>query len=668
MNHPWRWRLVVVPLSAALAAVAATASFGAGNAKAGYVSVSQGVGSAVLSGYQPFGPTDPSTPETVSFILRARNVNDLQAQIQAGMPRGFLSVRDFANRYGQPQVVIALIEAYLGRFGIHSHAMPDDLDIQTTGTAGEYNKAFQIVQQDYHVPSVGVHGSHRGPHGTVTVHGSPSNPRVPSEWGPFILAILGLSNYPTQHSDAIGTADGLSTQGLNNTSLLPSDFAKRYDLGPVTQAGGTGRGRTIGIVTLATVKADVVSQFWSQEAGLTGPQASASRITPVNVDGGSGAPSEAAGSDETVLDVEQSGALAPDAAVRVYQAPNSDAGFADAFYEAASENAADTVSASWGESESIIKAFASIGLEDTNYVAAFDQAFLELAAQGQSTFLSSGDSGAYPASRDLGSTDRTAGNPDDSPWVTSAGGTTLPGPFSTSSGLTFDFPAERTWGWDYLWGPRSAQLKVSEESYAETHVVGGGGGYSGYDSMPTYQRQVRGTSNFTAVEYLQPTDFTTSDPDIPGLTFGVSLPWQWNFNPTPPTTTGNASGRATPDLSTDADPETGYELLYTFGDSTNPNAPPSIQQFGGTSFVAPQLNGAASAIDSMLGRRVGLWNPAIYRFATSGNSPFTPLDTPGTSNDNLYYSGTPGNTYNVGSGLGTPDLAKLAGDFGLLDH
>src|SRR5581483_4993225 len=101
---------------------------------------------------------------------------------------------------------------------------------------------------------------------------------------------------------------------------------------------------------------------------------------------------------------------------------------------------------------------------------------------------------------------------------------------------------------------RSAQLKVSEESYAETHVVGGGGGYSGYDSMPTYQRQVRGTSNFTAVEYLQPTDFTTSDPDIPGLTFGVSLPWQWNFNPTPPTTTGNGSGRATPDLSTAADP------------------------------------------------------------------------------------------------------------------
>ena len=58
----------------------------------------------------------------------------------------------------------------------------------------------------------------------------------------------------------------------------------------------------------------------------------------------------------------------------------------------------------------------------------------------------------------------------------------------------------------------------------------------------------------------------------------------------------------------------------------------------------------------------------MYKFATSGNSPFTPLDVSGTSNDNLYYTGTPGNVYNVGSGLGTPDLAKLAGDFGTLGH
>jgi len=665
MNHRRRWWVTLVVV-AAVAAVAASASPGSAKA-AKYMSVAQGAGAAALGGYTPFDPTDPTTPETVTFVLRARNTDQLQAQVQAGMPGGYLSVNDFANRYGQPKIVVLAIQAYLALYGIHSHAMPDNLDIQTTGTAGQYNKAFQIVQQNYMVPVVGAHDGHgHGGHGTIAVHGSPQNPKVPSDWGPFILAILGLSNYPTQQSDMIGTADGVSTQGLNNTALLPSDFAARYNLGPVTQAGGTGHGRTIGIVTLAADRPDVVSQFWN-DIGLTGAQASTNRITTISVDGGPGAPNELAGSDETSLDMEQSGALAPDAAVRVYQAPNTDAGFVDAFYQAASDNTADTVSASWGESESLIKAYQSIGLEDPNYPYAFDQAFLEFAAQGQSAFLSSGDSGAYPASRDLGSTDRTAGNPDDSPWVTSSGGTTLPGPFLVH-GMTFNFPTERTWAWDYLWGPRSAALGEPEIDYAESHVVGSGGGYSGFEPMPAYQKSVKGTSKFNAVEYLQPTDYSTSYPYIPGLTFGISLPYDWNFNPTPTVSTGTGTGRATPDLSADADPETGYLVLYTFGDSSDPSAPPSFEQFGGTSFVAPQLNGTAAAIDSMLGRRVGFWNPAIYKFAASRHSPFTPLDASGTSNDNLYYTGTPGNTYNVGSGLGTPDLAKLAGDFGTLGY
>jgi hypothetical protein len=41
------------------------------------------------------------------------------------------------------------------------------------------------------------------------------------------------------------------------------------------------------------------------------------------------------------------------------------------------------------------------------------------------------------------------------------------------------------------------------------------------------------------------------------------------------------------------------------------------------------------------------------------------MDTAGTSNDNLYFSGTPGATFNEGSGLGYPDLSRLAEDFAL---
>jgi hypothetical protein len=73
-------------------------------------------------------------------------------------------------------------------------------------------------------------------------------------------------------------------------------------------------------------------------------------FTVDNVDGGPGAPSAASGSVETDLDIEQSGALAPGANVIDYQAPNTDPGFVDAFFTAASQNIASGVSASWGES------------------------------------------------------------------------------------------------------------------------------------------------------------------------------------------------------------------------------------------------------------------------------------------------------------------------------
>ena len=110
-----------------------------------------------------------------------------------------------------------------------------------------------------------------------------------------------------------------------------------------------------------------------------------------------------------------------------YQAPNTDYGFADAFFTAASQNIASGVSASWGESETIIVASILSGEESAGYDAAFDEAFLEMAAQGQSAFTSSADAGAYTASEDLGTTNLSVDQPADSPFVTACGATTLPG-------------------------------------------------------------------------------------------------------------------------------------------------------------------------------------------------------------------------------------------------
>jgi kumamolisin len=375
-------------------------------------------------------------------------------------------------------------------------------------------------------------------------------------------------------------------------------------------------------------------------------------LTVDNVDGGPGAPSGTSGSGETDLDIEESGALAPGANVIDYQAPNTDYGFADAFFTAASQDIASGVSASWGQSETNLTAAIRSSQEAAGFLQAFDEAFLEMAVQGQSAFTSSGDQGAYTASRDIGTTNLSVDVPADSPFVTACGGTTLPGssylsgPDGTATATT---TANRIWGWDYLW---SAAAQVTGEplsEIAESTVAGSGGGYSVLQPEPSYQRGVSGTGNFHAVEYLTPTDYTQVAP-------GLTEPTEWTFNPTPGVTTGYSSGRVVPDLATDADPQTGY-LIY--GASVG-----GVAEYGGTSFVDPQLNGATAIIDSYLGHRTGFWNPVLYRAATSGNDPFTQLDTASTSNDNIYYTGNPGQPYNQGIGLGEPDLAKLASIFG----
>ena len=85
---------------------------------------------------------------------------------------------------------------------------------------------------------------------------------------------------------------------------------------------------------------------------------------------------------------------------------------------------------------------------------AFDEAFLEMAAQGQSAFTSSADAGAYTASEDIGTTNLSVGQPADSPYITACGATSLPGTTYLSGpdgNATATTPPTRIWGWDYLW-------------------------------------------------------------------------------------------------------------------------------------------------------------------------------------------------------------------------
>ncbi len=621
--------------------------------------VASGVNVASLPGVSVFGDTPPSTPETVSFILRERNVGFLEAAVTSGV-RNYLSVRQFAAAFGQTRANVSALTSYLAQFGISTDVYADDVDVSATGTAGEFDSALSVTQKQYHVPAqAGRDGLSGIP--AQTVHGNTKSPLLPYRLSHFVLAILGLTNYGPYADHAskpttsllkpqAGSSNScLASFGLPNGCHLPSFFTSTYNLNPLYAHGATGTGQTVGIVTLAAVDPGSPQYFWSNIAHVN----RTGSFTVDNIDGGPAAPSIASGTDETDLDVEQSGAIAPGANVIDYQAPNTDPGFIDAFFTAASQNVATSVSASWGESETVIEAAILSGTEASAYAAAFDESFLEMAVQGQSAFTSSADAGAYTASEDLGTTNLSADNPADSPYITAAGGTTLPwtGTLTGPDGsATVTVPAQRIWGWDYLWQAVATTTGQPLAETAESLVVGSGGGFSQIEPTPVYQQGVSGTHNFHAVEYLTPTDYITVAP-------GLTEPTEWNFTPAPSVTTGYGNGRAVPDLSTDADPETGY-LVYgtSFGGD-------DLAEYGGTSFVAPQLNGSAAVIDSALGHRIGFWNPSIYAAAVGRHSPFTQLNEASTSNDNIYYTGNPGEVYNEGVGLGIPNLAELAGDF-----
>ena len=218
---------------------------------------------------------------------------------------------------------------------------------------------------------------------------------------------------------------------------------------------------------------------------------------------------------------------------------------------------------------------------------------------------------------------------------------------------------------------------ANETAAAGGAIVGSGGGYSVLFGNPSYQDGI-GADTYSDYEFINPTAYEEIPPT------NLSLPTSFTLNPAPTLSTGNinAGFRATPDVAFNADPQTGYvtydpQFLSVYGSS--------YEDFGGTSFIGPQLNAVTADYESALGHRIGFWNPNIYRFAESTNSPFHPLDsntvygssyysgknhgktlsiTGEFTNTNDYYTGTPGAIYNPGSGLGYANLSELLTDFG----
>ena len=144
----------------------------------GKVALPQGITAASLDGTR-ISAAPAATKETISFVLKMQNPGALKFNVQNGMPHGFLSVRTFASRYGQPHANIVALERYLSRFGIKSTAYADGLDISTTGTAAQYGKALSVRQSLYRLSAVRARGNRAG-RPAMVVPGTTDKPLLPA--------------------------------------------------------------------------------------------------------------------------------------------------------------------------------------------------------------------------------------------------------------------------------------------------------------------------------------------------------------------------------------------------------------------------------------------------------------------------------------------------------
>lgn len=103
-----------------------------------------------------------------------------------------------------------------------------------------------------------------------------------------------------------------------------------------------------------------------------------------------------------------------------------------------------------------------------------------------------------------------------------------------------------------------------------------------------------------------------------------------------------AAGRGVPDVSGNADPQTGYQVLVD-GKSF---------VIGGTSAVAPLWSGLIALLNQKLGKPAGLLQPSLYSLAASSGA-FHDI----TSGSNGAFTATPG--WDAATGLGSPSGTNL---------
>jgi len=425
--------LLAAPLPVlALAAAPATAS----QAPAARTALSSEVVSAVSRAAHT-GTIASGQKLSLEVSLTPRNQAGLAAFVKevsdpaSPLYRHYLTVPEFAAQYGASSATISAVSSYLKSEGLSVGATTaNHLTIAVSGTAAAAEKAFGVTI-----------GTYRDATANRDFYANSAAPSLPTSIAADLDGVAGLSNYAV-HTTDVETAK--ATPKASSSILTPTTARSGYNLTTDISDGYKGTGETIGLAEFSAYTASDVAEYNTKYSlGVTA-------ATVVKVDGGT---TDKSGEDEDELDIEVEYALAPAAKVSVYEAPNSDAGEV-ALYAALVSADVSVISSSWGEPET----------EEDN-LSSDDADFEEAAAQGQSVYAASGDSGADDNGSSL-----SVDYPASDPYVTGVGGTQLT---LTSGGA---WSKEVAWsdgggGVSVEWAKPSFQDSVNTGSYRDVPDV-----------------------------------------------------------------------------------------------------------------------------------------------------------------------------------------------------
>ena len=397
---------------------------------------------AALAASRRTGRIAPQEQISLALTLAPRNQAGLTDLVQRlytpGDPqyKQFLTPQEFTARFGPTQNEYAAVADFARQQGLTvTNIHPNRLVLDVSGPASVVETALNV--------RLGRYQSRSG----RLFRAPDREPALPTSLAGIVTGIVGLDTANVRQSrlhPALGRADGSGVSG----GLSPSDVRTAYTL-----PSSTGTGQTLALFELDGYNSTDVRTYQSYY-GL-----SSTPLQNILVDGMSG--SAGSGSDEVTLDIELATALSPGLSkVLVYETPNSDSGVLDAFNRIANDNLAAQVSTSWGAPES---QSSSALLNGENTI------FQQMAAQGQSVFSVTGDSGAYDDGATL-----SVDDPGSQPYVTGVGGTVL-----ATNGAGGTYASETAWGdtTDTTFSPLGS---------------GGGGGFSAVWPVPSYQANLPG--------------------------------------------------------------------------------------------------------------------------------------------------------------------------------